>query len=570
MAAWRDAGAPAAARSRARAEAIAAFDMSGLPEEGRAPVATRMLEILNRIGRIPTSDLPDLERVERDGLRSFTLFPSRLLSGLEGYSAVSREAPQGSRIVLAPGEDGAWRFTAGTVEQLDTLHRAVEDLAPTHGEGTIALTPDRVIRSYMPPELRRGELFKVEYWQWLGLAVLIFVGLTLDVVVRVVIRKIWRRVIQRRGGEADRELLKKSVRPFGLLAAALWFYWTVRLLGLPPIALMVVLVAVRTFLMLASVWAAFRITDLAGEFFASKASRTDTRFDDLLVPLLRKTAKVFIAAMGVIYIAQALSIEILPLLTGLGIGGLAFAFAAKDTIENFFGSVAVILDRPFEVGDWVVIGDVEGTVEELGFRSTRVRTFYKSLVTVPNSMLVRATVDNYGRREVRRVKTMLSLTYDTPPEKIEAFCEGVRELIRLHPYTWKDSYHVYFNQFSASSLDVLLYMFLECPDWATELRERQRLFLDILRLADRLGVSFAFPTQTLHLLREDPDRAHEPAEFPSKGTETRAMREGIRAAKAVTSEAEWRVGRPAPVSIQRGPSEAWEDEGPVDAGGEST
>ncbi|MFI4883390.1 MAG: mechanosensitive ion channel family protein, partial [Phycisphaerales bacterium JB064] len=206
---------------------------------------------------------------------------------------------------------------------------------------------------------------------------------------------------------------------------------------------------------------------------------------------------------GLVYVAHAMDYEVLPLLTGLGIGGLAVAFAAKDTIENFFGSIAVIADRPFEVGDWVKVDDVEGTVEELGLRSTRIRTFYDSLVTVPNATLVRAVVDNFGRRRYRRFSTHLALPYGTPPEKIEAFCEGVREIIEKHPKTRKDVYHIYLNRFGDSSLDVLVYIFHECPDWATELAERQRFMLDVLRLAEDVGVEFAFPTRTLHVLPDE-------------------------------------------------------------------
>jgi MscS family membrane protein len=123
------------------------------------------------------------------------------------------------------------------------------------------------------------------------------------------------------------------------------------------------------------------------------------------------------------------------------------------------------------------------------------------LVTIPNSKLTTTPVDNYGEREYRRAKTHLSVTYDTPPDKIEAFCEGIRELVRLHPDTRKDYYHVYLNQFSASSLDILLYIFFKVPDWGAELRARNDFFLGILRLAEELGVEFAFPTQTVHLHR---------------------------------------------------------------------
>jgi MscS family membrane protein len=215
--------------------------------------------------------------------------------------------------------------------------------------------------------------------------------------------------------------------------------------------------------------------------------------------MLRRGLKIVVIAFGVPFIAQNLDIDITSLLAGLGIGGIAFALAAKDTVENLFGSVTVLIDRPFAIGDWVVIGDLDGTVEEIGFRSTRIRTFYNSVITMPNARLVNAAVDNLGARRYRRVKTMISVQYDTPPDRLEAFCEGIRELIRKHPYTRKDYYMVYLNEFAASSLNILLYAFHETPDWPTELRERHRLFVDVVRLAHRLGVQFAFPTQTLHL-----------------------------------------------------------------------
>lgn len=178
------------------------------------------------------------------------------------------------------------------------------------------------------------------------------------------------------------------------------------------------------------------------------------------------------------------------------------------------------MDRPFQVGDWVVIdGGVEGTVEEVGFRSTRIRTFYDSVVTLPNALLLTSKVDNLGVRRYRRWKTMVSITYDTPPDTIEAFCEGIRELVRKHPYTRKDYFQVWVNAFGPSSVDILLYVFHEVPDWSTELRERQRLFLDIMRLANAMGVRFALPAQTVYLHQPASPRSEvEPA--PSVGTVT--------------------------------------------------
>ncbi|MFQ5501485.1 MAG: mechanosensitive ion channel family protein, partial [Phycisphaerae bacterium] len=250
--------------------------------------------------------------------------------------------------------------------------------------------------------------------------------------------------------------------------------------------------------------ATYRVIDLIFGYLSILANRSASRFDVLLVPFGRKFLKVVVTVGGLIYFASRIYPDRLTaLLGGLGLGGLAFALAAQDTIKNIFGSITVMLDRPFEIGDWVKIGEVEGTVESVGFRSTRIRTFYNSQVNVPNGKLIDAIVDNLGRRRFRRISCMLGLTYDTPPEKIDAFCEGVRELIRRHPYTRKDYYHVYLNAFGPHSLDVLLYCFHEAPDWSTELREKHRLFADILRLAERLGVEFAFPTQTLHVQKSD-------------------------------------------------------------------
>jgi MscS family membrane protein len=202
-------------------------------------------------------------------------------------------------------------------------------------------------------------------------------------------------------------------------------------------------------------------------------------------------------------IAQVLGTNVTALFASVGIGGLALALAAQDTVSNFFGSLMVIVDRPFQVGDWIKTGDVEGTVEEVGFRSTRIRTFYNSLITLPNSNLIKASVDNLGDRTYRRWSTRLGIAYDTPAEKIDAFCEGIRELVRRHPYTRKDYFHIYFNEFGADSLQILVYVFFFTPEWATELRERHRLGVDIIRLAREIGIEFAFPTQTLYLRQED-------------------------------------------------------------------
>ena len=525
-----------------------AIECLDLPEGGADKArddVNKLSGILNRIAEVRTwphptaDDLASGRSLPGLGADGYVVFP-RYPDQLRGVDA----RDQG--IVLSRGPDGSWKFSAATVKGIDALYDLVRDAPVLAG-----LTDERQLsfalwlQSKLPEVLVANEFLGLEYWQWIGLLVLIVVGVLGDFALRVILGLVSRRVIAAKGGEARRETIRKAVRPFGLAAAALFWLWTVRLLDLPADALRVLLPAVRFFAMLAMVWAGFRVTDLVGEVLVGKAARTETKFDDLLIPLLRKTVKIFIFIFGLIYIADSLDIKIAPLLAGLGIGGIGFAFAARDTLENFFGSMTVLGDQPFQVGDWVAIGDVEGTVETLGFRSSRIRTGYNSLVTIPNGNLVRATVDNYGKRKYRRWKTHIGVMYDTPPDTIEALCEGIRELIRLHPYTRKDFYEVWLNRFGPSSLDIMVYVFHEVPDYSTELRERHRLMLDIIRLTDRLGVEFAFPTQTLHLYQENRESAKPKAPAPAQGHDSKAMGEGRRAVHELTASAAWRATRPS-------------------------
>jgi MscS family membrane protein len=164
----------------------------------------------------------------------------------------------------------------------------------------------------------------------------------------------------------------------------------------------------------------------------------------------------------------------------------------------------ILIDHPFKVGDLVKVGDVEGTVEEVGFRSTRIRTLYNSLVTVPNANVAVAQIDNLGARHYRRTSTHLDLVYGTPKEKVEAFVAGLRQLILDSPKTRKDLYHVYFTDYGASSLRIMFYYFIIAADWGEELAEKHRINLEIMGLAKKVGVEFAFPTQTVFIQNSDP------------------------------------------------------------------
>jgi MscS family membrane protein len=259
--------------------------------------------------------------------------------------------------------------------------------------------------------------------------------------------------------------------------------------------------------------------DLFTAQIEARARRTASRYDDLMVPLMRKSAKVIVVAFGLVFVADNLDVDISSLLAGLGLGGLAFALAAQDTVKNLFGSLTVIVDKPFQVGDLVKLGDVQGTVEEVGFRSTRVRTASDSLVTVPNADVISSNVENLGARAWRRWLTRIGVTYETSPGKIEEFCEGIRDLARQHPDTKKDGIEVWANEFGPSAIEIVFAVHFPSTTWSSELKNRHGLLLDIMRLAERLGVEFAFPTQTIHVRGADLSRR---PDGPPRGSQSLA------------------------------------------------
>lgn len=440
-------------------------------------------------------------------------------------------------IEIAFVDDVGWQFSSATIAALPALLDEVSTQDKVEGaHDSAAQLPIHLrLRAMIPPRFKETR-FILEQWQWLGIAVVILAGLIVDKLLATLLAlgvRIWRA---RRARGAYRQVSDKILRPFGLMAMAFLWWAGVNMLGLPASALLILLVSVKFLACLATVWAAYRLVDLIAAFLNQTASRTHSKLDDALVPLVTKTMKVFVTVMGIVFIADNLDVDVTSLLAGLGLGGLAFALAAKDVAGNLFGSITVLLDQTFHVGDWVIIGDVEGSVEHIGFRSTRIRTFYNSLVSVPNSTLITSAVDNMGERTYRRLSCKLSIAYDTPPERIEAFCEGIREIVRQHPYTRKDSYHVYLNEFSASALEILIYIFWRTPEWGTELRERHRFLVDCLRLAKRLGVEFAYPTQTVHLKQaENGLLTPESDPFSPARSESDAHEYGIEEARAIVA-----------------------------------
>ena len=542
-----------------RAQALEAMDLSAITTAMRQSYGGQQAGILkfvlDRWKLIEVSELPG---------EQFSEATYVLLQETKGRIALKK----------VEIEEGlwAWQFSEGSLSE-DNLAKLQDAFADRDVVAGLNQSEDSLplaarirlfVRRLDMPILMEKSLY-LENWHWLGLFIVILMGMVVSRIFTFFLSRILRRWFNQAHFRLDEKLEKDFVRPIRIALMAWFWLLGLHVLQLPLRALEVLHLAAIVVSTIGAIWALYKLIDIAGAYMTKRAVKTDNKFDDLLAPIIVRSLKVLLIVMGVVTISQQQDrYELSAVLTGLGLGGLAFALAAKDVVANFFGSITIIIDRPFELGDWVTIGSVDGNVESVGIRSTRIRTFYNSLISVPNADVVNTPIDNWGKRKFRRIKTHLSLTYDTPPDKIEAFCEGVRELIRQHPYTRKDYFHVYLHQFSASSLDVLLYCFLITPEWNTELRERHRLFVDIIRLANELGVEFAFPTQTL-FMREDQNPEHGPAQPPET-----AKNQGIRIAENITRKYTGAPGIvPPPVSFDQAPYISGEGEAAGDSSGEN-
>lgn len=217
------------------------------------------------------------------------------------------------------------------------------------------------------------------------------------------------------------------------------------------------------------------------------------------MPWIKKTLVTIFVVIGVLLTAQSLGADVKAFLAGLGIGGLAFALAAQDTIANLFGSIVVAIDQPFKIGEAVKIGASTGTVEDIGLRSTKIRLIDQSLVVLPNKMVASEPITNLSRFTRRRVEQTLGLTYDTTPEKMEAVIGDIRTLLKSEPEIDPKSVVVVFSGFAASSLDILVVYVTVSPDAMAWLLLRERMNLALMKTVAARGLSFAYPTQTVQL-----------------------------------------------------------------------
>ena len=408
---------------------------------------------------------------------------------------------------------------AGTASAQDAGVAAAEDLAVTQAveetSGRLAEWITEHVGSW-----GRITVVGVEAWRLcalFGLLLLTFLGARM---LRVFLDRFAKRLVQRTRWQGDDLLLAAVGDPASLFVHAIGLYVAVlpvllKLSGVLRRGVGRICLAIAA---AAVVWYLYRVVDVVDHYLRRLAGRTDNDLDDTFVDIIRKTMRVFLVIVAVLFIGQSiLQLKITALLASAGIAGLAIAFAAQDTIANFFGSFMLLLDRPFKTGERVVIEDIDGAIESIGFRSTRIRTLDGHQVSIPNKLVADAKIENVGRRpHIKRVSN-ITITYDTPVAKVEKAVQIIKEV--LHDHRGMDAEYpprVYFNDFNDWALNIMMVAWYHPGDYWGYLQWCEETNLAIMRRFEEEGIEFAFPTTTQYVAH-DPKRPlsittlHQPA-----------------------------------------------------------
>jgi MscS family membrane protein len=342
-------------------------------------------------------------------------------------------------------------------------------------------------------------LFDVSLFRVIIAIVIILVFIGIKELFKKVIIKLLYKLTRKSSTELDDEIVSVIKKPVCFLIIMAGIRIAVVVLKFPEGANDFADNVMRSIFLFVVFWILYRASNALGKFLQILAQKTQTRFDDILVPFLKSGLRVIVVVLGIITILQEWKFDVAGILAGLGLGGLAFALAAKDTAANLFGSITIMLDKPFAIGDWIKTPHVEGTVEDLGFRSTRVRTFAQGLVTVPNSIMSNDPITNWSRMGKRRISFRLGITYDTDDKKMRECVENMRKMLSEHPEVSQDNIFVYFERFGDSALEIFFYFFTKTTVWQKFLEVQEDINLKIMGILNKMDISVAFPSTSIYI-----------------------------------------------------------------------
>lgn len=454
----------------------AAKTIYGLEEEKAIEIAIKLKKILDGKGL-----KVDFSRVPKDSMYADTT------DYKIGYKYVLFPYQMPEIYVEKIGNN--WYYATETVNRVDEIYASV---FPWYTEKLQQIIP----------EFGHIKFLKIELWQYLGLALLIVLCFVLFYVLKKLVyfllQKMQFFIIHIKNDNIN-AALKKLTRPVVLLLLMGVVKTLLPSLGLQLDVNTVLFLGLNIMVTVFWIFVFLKLVNVAMRIYGEYAEKTHSKLDDQLVPILHNFLTGVVIFIGLLKLLTLFGVEPVTVIAGASIGGLAVALASQDTVKNLIGTVMIFLDKPFHIGDWIEAGEVVGTVEKVGFRSTRVRAADTSIYQIPNSSLAEMVVNNKGLRAFRRYQTNLGLRYDTPPELIEAFVMGVRKIIEQHPATRDDAFNVEFSGFGDSALLIMLNVYFTALDWGEEQASKHNIHIAILKLAKEVGVDFAFPSTTVFI-----------------------------------------------------------------------
>lgn len=394
--------------------------------------------------------------------------------------------------------EGKWYYSRETITKIDAIYNSVfpwyidkfQEIIPVFGHKKIG---------------------SIEIWQILGFIILLILNIFIYIIVKKVafsiLQRIHKSVLKNISNKDIDNELKKLAHPIALLICI-----NIIELFIPSLQFSItfnkwIFLALNIVETVFWIYVFLKLVKVVMKMYSEFTENTHSRLDDQLVPILNNFFTGLVIVIGVFKLLNLFGVDTTTLIAGATIGGLAFALASQDTVKNLIGTIMIFLDKPFHIDDWIEAGEVVGTVERVGFRSTRVRAADTSVYQIPNSKLSEIVINNKGLRLYRRYNTNLGLRYDTPPELIEAFVNGVRKIVIEHPETRSDSYNVEFTGFGDSALLIMVNVYFKSLAWGVEQSSKHRLHIAIIKLAAELGVEFAFPSTTV-TIEQFPDKSN--------------------------------------------------------------
>lgn len=430
----------------------------------------------------------------------------------EDREILARVKAQGREIALLlglrvdPQLGNIWTFTPETVGYVDHLYGI-------YGYGWIG-------------DVLPGSLFSISFaglqlWQWLAIVLVLVVSWVVAKVLERLVAVVGGAVTRRTQTQWDDEIIRTFAGPLGLILWGVLVRPAPNWLSLTPTAELILVRGAQTLSVLGIGWLLFRVVDLVGSHLrraGGEGNAVSASFATIVGRLLKSMVAVFVL-LGVL---SVMGVEVTSFLAGLGIGGLAVAFAAQKTIENLFGAVSLAADRPFRLGDYVDVDGVEGTVEDMGLRSVRIRTMRRTLVTIPNALAAGAKIVNFTLRDRIFYNPVLGLVYSTTPDQLALVIDDIKRMLLADPRIYPDTLRVRFRGFGASALEVEVLAWVLTSDMQVYTGVAEELNFRIMDIVHRAGSGFAFPSHTIHMAHDNPS---DPDRQAAAATETARRRQ---------------------------------------------